>query len=817
MDDDAAERNRLARADVLGVEGRGGGSGREDVRTQESEDVDAASRQGEGVVDLVVGRANDARADASVRAEEELERRDREGAVRLGDGVITEGGARACRHRERIRIGADVAAGSVAGHGHRLSAEEADDGRRSVGLGRGAVDERRGHSGNRQSSRGDGRGGIDRGRATEGVVGQGGRVAAEGDACEGDRLARADVLGVEGRRARRGGERVAAEQTEHVDATRGRSGGVIDLVVRRADDAGADAAVRAEVQLIRREGQRTVHGGKGIVTEQGVRSCGHAERIRIGPDIPTGSISGDGHGLAADQAGDRRRIVGLSEGIVCQRSVRTGDRERRRGDGCGRGHAGRAAEGIVRQGGRVAMDDDAAERNRLARADVLGVESRRTSGGGQGIAAEEAEDAEATRRRGKRIVGLVVGRADDAGADATIRAEEELERRDREGAVHISDGIIAERSAGARGGTEHIHVGTDVTAGRKAGDDEGFARGEAGDGRSPVVLRGSVIDHRGQRTGDGDSGLGDVRGEAGGLAQGVVAEQRATRGGQGVARDRKRDAVGDILVGEDADRSRREQGDGIAGNDADKLRVGRIDRSGRGAVVGAIHAGDAGDGQRRLGDIGAESGHGVDGVIAQRGAATCHEGGADGRSRDGDAVGDVLIGKESRHTRSGDGDGVPREHARDRGARSVEGGDQGAVIDAIARRKSGDRQGRRGDVRRRGQREVGREAVISQGRGGAHEGDAAEGDRLGCTDMFIRECARVRRGGQGVAGEKHRGDRARGRGRAVIDAAVRRGGDARVAARRRAARDELERRDDKIVVHQGHDVVADVGTGRRVA
>ena len=243
------------------------------------------------------------------------------------------------------------------------------------------------------------------------------------------------------------------------------------------------------------------------------------------------------------------------------------------------------------------------------------------------------------------------------------------------------------------------------------------------------------------------------------------------------------------------------------------MGVGRIDRPCGGAVVGTIHPGDAGDGQRCLGDIGAQPGHRIDGVVGQQGAATRHEGGADGRRRDGDAVGDVLVREEPAYARSGDGDGVTGEDPSDRGGRGIERGDQGAVIDATAGRKPVDRQGRRGDIRRSGQREVRRQVVISQRRGVAHEGDAAESDRLAGADVLVREGGRSGLRRQGVTGEEHRGDGARGRGRTVIGAAVRRGGDARAAAGRRAARDELERRDDQVAVHQGHDVIAGVGAG----
>ena len=124
MDGNASEGHRLAAAGVLGVEGRGREGRRQDVGPQEAKHADAARRHGEGVVGLIVGRADDAGPDAAIRAEEELERGDRERAVRLRDGVVTQRGAGTGGHAQRIRIGADVASGSVTGDRDGFAADE---------------------------------------------------------------------------------------------------------------------------------------------------------------------------------------------------------------------------------------------------------------------------------------------------------------------------------------------------------------------------------------------------------------------------------------------------------------------------------------------------------------------------------------------------------------------------------------------------------------------------------------------------------------------------------------------------------------------
>ena len=452
---DAREVHGLARADVgVGEGARDVGADhdidRGDVSGQDTRDLHTGRTQrsgGGGVVDLIL--SGDTRGGKRPRGDGARGGIDGERVIRAAVAVAEDV---AVRDRERRSPGAEhVAVGEGLREAReRIATEQARDGR-GLGRSRGAVVDlgiSQGVHGERR--RRDGRGRGHAGRPTEGVVGQRGRVALDGDASEGHRLAAGDILAVEGGRGRRGGERIAAEQAEYVDAARGRGTGVVDLVVGRADDAGADAAVRAEEELERRDRQCAVRLCDGVIAEGSAGSRGDGEGIRVGADVAAGAITGKGHGLAADQAGDGRRRIVLGRSVIDERCVRAGDRQRSRGDRRGGGHRGRAAEGVVRQGGRVAGQSDAGQGNGLAASDVLGVKDRRARCGGERVAAEQAEHADAARGRGGGVVDLIIGRADDAGADAAVRAEEELERRDRKRAVAGREDVVGRRGTGNR-------------------------------------------------------------------------------------------------------------------------------------------------------------------------------------------------------------------------------------------------------------------------------------------------------------------------------------------------------------------------------
>ena len=244
--------------------------------------------------------------------------------------------------------------------------------------------------------------------------------------------------------------------------------------------------------------------------------------------------------------------------------------------------------------------------------------------------------------------------------------------------------------------------------------------------------------------------MGDVRGQAGRLRQGIVGgvgtRDRVTADRDGLAR-------ADVLVGEDAGAVRRIESDRVAGDDADDPTG---DRRAQEGIVGLVGGGGAGDAQRQRRDVGRDAGRLDQGVVSGVGAR-------DGITRDGDRLRrtHVLVGEDAGAVGLIEGDRITGDDA-DRP--TGDGRGQEGVVSLIRRGRTGDRKRPLGDIGRDGRRLD--DLVI--GRIGASQDVTGGGHALSVGGVLVREAGDNARRGDYDRIIDERGDRSTGDRRAGI-------------------------------------------------
>ena len=732
------DRDRLGRTDVLvredaGATGRHEGDG---VARNRGDGAAADGRRQLGIVGLAGRRG---------AGDRERQRRDiRRQAGRLDQRVVGSVGARNRVARDGDRLArADVlvakdtgATGDIEGDG--VAGDDADRTTRDCHRQEGVVSlVGRGGTGDSQRECRDI--GVHAGRLDERVVGRVGtrdRITRDGD-----RLTRADVLiGEDTRSVRRHeGDGVARNRGDGAAGDGSRQESVVGLVGRggASDGQGESRDVRGDA---RRLDDRVVGGvgpGEGVAADRD--GLAHTDvLVREGP-CPAGGVEGDG--VAGDDA-DRATRNGSGQELVVGlvRGGRAGDGERQGRDVTG--HAGRLDDHVV-AGGRSAQGE-ARIGDRLARTDVP---VREGAGGARGV---DRDDVAGNRR--DRAAGHGSGQAAVVDLGRIESADGQALRGDVRGeAARLGDdvvtGIRTAQDIAARG---HALGDADVAIGEHAGGGRGIKRdgvtgnrgddatGKGGDVRTVVDLV------HGGHAGDGQGQRGDVRGDTGGLGDGVIAgiiaRKRITARGDGLART-------DVPIGEHPRSRGNVEGDGVAGNRRD-----RSAREGRGevTVVDLVRGGHTRDGERQRGDVRGEAGRLDDDVVTGIRAA-------EGITRGGDGLGraDIPIGERARAAGGDQVHGVAREGG-DRTARKRRG--DAAVVDLVGGGHARDRERQRSDIRG----EAGRlaDGVITSIR--SAEDDTRNGDGLGRADVPIGEAAR---GGRGVDGHDISAERGHGSAR----------------------------------------------------
>ena len=778
------DRDRLGRTDVLvredaGATGRHEGDG---VARNRGDGAAADGRRQLGIVGLAGRRG---------AGDRERQRRDiRRQAGRLDQRVVGSVGARNRVARDGDRLArADVlvakdtgATGDIEGDG--VAGDDADRTTRDRHRQEGVVSlVGRGGTGDSQRECRDIGGHA--GRLDERVVGRVGtrdRITRDGD-----RLTRADVLiGEDTRSVRRHeGDGVARNRGDGAAGDGSRQESVVGLVGRggASDGQGESRDVRGDA---RRLDDRVVGGvspGEGVTADRD--GLAHTDvLVREGP-CPAGGVEGDG--VAGDDADRATRNGGGQELVVgLVRGGRAGDGERQGRDVTG--HAGRLDDHVV--AGRRPAQGEARIGDRLARTDVP---VREGAGGARGV---DRDDVAGNRR--DRAAGHGSGQAAVVDLGRIESADGQALRGDVRGeAARLGDdvvtGIRTAQDIAARG---HALGDADVAIGEHAGGGRGIKRdgvtgnlgddatGKGGDVRTVVDLV------HGGHAGDGQGQRGDVRGDTGGLGDGVIAgiiaRKRITARGDGLART-------DVPIGEHPRSRGNVEGDGVAGNRRD-----RSAREGRGevTVVDLVRGGHARDGERQRGDVRGEAGRLDDDVVT----GICA---AEGITRGGDGLGraDIPIGERARAAGGDQVHGVAREGG-DRTARKRRG--DAAVVDLVRGGDARDRERQRSDVRG----EAGRlaDGVITSIR--SAEDDTRNGDGLGRADVPIGEAAH---GGRGVDGHDISAERGHGSARddgrqgTVVDLVY--GGD--------AGKHELERGDVAGQGTQAADLVAIDGLAAR--
>ena len=225
----------------------------------------------------------------------------------------------------------------------------------------------------------------------------------------------------------------------------------------------------------------------------------------------------------------------------------------------------------------------------------------------------------------------------------------------------------------------------------EATDERSEAHGVTGDDASEGARnRGSrpaVIDPVGRgESAERERQRRDVGGHARGLDQEVVGRVGTD---DGVTRNHDRLAIGHIGVGEETR--------GASGDEHRVVAEERVDdasRQERGPrlVVDLVEGRDAGDRERRDGDVRQDVRRLDEAIIGRIGT-----GEREAEEADGLAVADVLIGERRRRRRAIHADGVISE-ARDRATR--EGRGVGAVVGLVLGRDARDRPGQRSDRQR---------------------------------------------------------------------------------------------------------------------
>ena len=456
-----------------------------------------------------------------------------------------------------------------------------------------------------------------------------------------------------------------------------------------AGDPDEHAVGGDDREVARHVAHHVVLGGEARRGEHaGVGAGGVDARVRAGDGRGAGHV---GRGVAGQEAAETDAVeVDRIGGGDALRITVHGDLEGGRRDV--RGDARRLRDGVV--GGVGAAEGIAGDGDGLGRADVAVREDPGGVGAVErdGVPAERRDRSARDRRGNGAVVDLV--RGGDAGHGQGARGDVPREP----GRLH--DGVIAGLGAGqgiARGRDRLRRADVPIRedAGGAGGDQRDRVAGERADGASGERSRERAVvglaGHRDARDGQG-SGR-DVRGEPGGLADGIIA-------GVGAPEDRAGDGdglgVADVPVREGAGHGGGVNRHGVTAERSD--RAARDD-GGEGAVVDLVGRGDAGERQGERRDVPGERAEAADTVTIDRLAAG----------------GDAGAGRDRRRGREGDElavAGVPRRigrgaHGEDRGVvpadeagrggqhRAGDVGGIGPVVDLGRRRSEGRRQRRR--------------------------------------------------------------------------------------------------------------------------